>query len=589
MKYPAKKRFNFSSLLACSALFVVQGALAHGYILDPPVRSKMCNTGSSSEGCNAIRSYGESEAMYTPNGILYMGEDYEDYKNSLPDGKICGANGQYKSLNLPASKWAKTAIKPDSADEISLTYLFTAHHTTDFMTYYITKNGTDLTKPLAWSDMEEIKTFTNVTNPRGGKWTEKVRLPSGQRGPHVIALMWPVSKARHGTNENFISCSDVDIQGESVESWNTVGAGIRASEDLKKGSTVQFRLFDTANAGSVAGDVSLVLSRDMKDAEWLHALATAFNAKKFAAQIGSLQGGNVSLPAGKTSYQVYAKKTGFTYALDVKPNNVVVVPGQEPAQAVVGNDIFAVTTTSSGFAYKLDGSKSLRAATYQWNKLSGPFSLRNADNAVAEAVVGKHQTGVSTYELTVTNKDGQQHRSTMKVTATAAGVKVTGAASIVEGQVSSLKAQANFKGSGGSAPTYSWKVRNANGTEILQGSQQQLPLSTLMPGNYQATVVVASPHGGRSATAEQNVVVEKKGVIQPPVEVKPPVEIVQPPVEVVGACTGLPEWIKKSYKGGIEVQKNGRSYTSKWFAETHHVPGSAGWTGEPWKDNGACK
>ncbi|WP_161539849.1 lytic polysaccharide monooxygenase [Glaciimonas sp. PCH181] len=576
MKYPAKKRFNFSSLLACSALFVVQGALAHGYILDPPVRSKMCNTGSSSEGCNAIRSYGENEAMYTPNGILYMGEDYEDYKNSLPDGKICGANGQYNSLNLPASKWAKTAIKPDSAGEISLTYLFTAHHTTDFMTYYITKNGTDLTKPLAWSDMEEIKTFTNVTNPPGGKWTEKVRLPSGQRGPHVIALMWPVSKARHGTNENFISCSDVDIQGESVESWNTVGTGIRATEDLKKGATVKFRLFDNARAGTVAGEVSMSLSRDMSAAEWLYEIAAAFNAKNFAAQIGSLQGGNVTLSSGKTNYQVYAKKIGFSYALDVKANNVVEVPGEVPAQAVVGKDIFVVATTSSGFAYKLDGSKSLHAATYQWNKLSGPFSLRNADNAVAEAVVGKNQTGVSTYELTVTNKDGQQHRSTMKVTATAVGVKISGAASIVEGQVSSLKAQANFSGSGGSAPTYSWKVRNPNGAEILQGSQQQLPLSTLMPGNYQATVDVSSPHGGRSATAQQNIVVEKKGVIQPP-------------VEVVGACAGVPEWTKKSYKGGTEVQKNGRSYTSKWFVEPHHVPGSAGWTGDPWKDNGACK
>ncbi|WP_161539915.1 S8 family serine peptidase [Glaciimonas sp. PCH181] len=349
--------------------------------------------------------------------------------------------------------------------------------------------------------------------------------------------------------------------------------------------------------------------------------------------------------------KVFKKDAGV---VEIKP-----LPGTPP-QAIVGGNITVVTTTSSGFAYKLDGSKSLRAAKYEWKKLSGPFSLRNADKAIAEAIVGKNQTGVSVYQLTVTDKDGKQHSSTVNVSAVATNATISGPASIVEGQTADLKAQANFAGVGGSAPAYSWKVRNASGVEVLQGSQQHLSLSGLRAGNYQATVDVSSPHGGRKATAQRSIVVEKKAEITPPVAVvtgprsveagasvtlsaagssasgggalrydwkvspqlpfnangakvmftapKSPLDKIYTFTvsvregnlmaekshsvlvhKVVETACNIPQWEAKSYKGGIEIQRNGRSYTAKWYAESHHVPGSSGWTGEPWKDNGVCK
>lgn len=188
-------------------------------------------------------------------------------------------------------------------------------------------------------------------------------------------------------------------------------------------------------------------------------------------------------------------------------------------EAIVKGDINAVSTTSTSFAYQLDGSESQNAMTYQWKKLSGPFSLRNENKAIAEAVVNTHQTGESTYQLTITSKRGVESSSTMKVSVVATKVEISGSTSILQGQAANLKAVSNFKGASGTPPMYRWKVLDASGTEVLQGAQQNLPLSTLAAGNYQVTIDVTSTHGGRKAHAEQKITVKKSEASQPPVVV----------------------------------------------------------------------
>ncbi len=49
------------------------------------------------------------------------------------------------------------------------------------------------------------------------------------------------------------------------------------------------------------------------------------------------------------------------------------------------------------------------------------------------------------------------------------------------------------------------------------------------------------------------------------------------------------EWEPRSYKAGDKVQKDGRVYTAKWYAEASHTPGAEGWQGEPWRDDGVCE
>ena len=188
-------------------------------------------------------------------------------------------------------------------------------------------------------------------------------------------------------------------------------------------------------------------------------------------------------------------------------------------EAVVKADIHAVSTTSTSFAYQLDGSKSQNATTYQWKMLSGPFSLRHANKAIAEAVVNTHQTGESIYQLTITNKKGVQSSSTMKVSVVATNVEIVGPTSIVQGQAANLKAAPNFKGEAGTPPVYNWKIQDATGAGVLQGAQQELTLSTLAAGSYQVTIDVSSSHGGRKAHAEQKITVKKSEESRPPVVV----------------------------------------------------------------------
>ena len=191
------------------------------------------------------------------------------------------------------------------------------------------------------------------------------------------------------------------------------------------------------------------------------------------------------------------------------PPFVDITPPVNPPQAVVGRNINAVSTTSTGFAYKLEGSKSLYATAYKWEKLSGPFSLRYPDKADADAIVGKDQIGESVYALTVTNQAGEQSRATINVSVVEQKASITGDTSMIEGQATNLKANANFAGPSGTAPTYSWKIVNEAGEKVLQGSQQKLNLSSLPVGSYEATVEVSSAHGGRKATAQLRVDVTK--------------------------------------------------------------------------------
>lgn len=54
-------------------------------------------------------------------------------------------------------------------------------------------------------------------------------------------------------------------------------------------------------------------------------------------------------------------------------------------------------------------------------------------------------------------------------------------------------------------------------------------------------------------------------------------------------CQNIPDWVAKTYsEKGTQVKKDDTLYASQWWAEKHHIPGAAGWAGEPWKTLGQC-
>ena len=183
-----------------------------------------------------------------------------------------------------------------------------------------------------------------------------------------------------------------------------------------------------------------------------------------------------------------------------------------PPEAVVGPDLDnAVAPTRGGIAFPLDGSKSKRAVKYAWKQLSGLTPLIDIDKPIASVLAGKNDIGDNTYQLTVTNKSGDQNSAVIKVTLVAPTVTIGGPASIVEGDHANLTAQANFDGA------YTWKVHDAAGNVVLQGAQQELNLSTLAAGLYQITAIAKSQNAQREASAQQNLMVNKREVIKPPV------------------------------------------------------------------------
>ncbi|MGS0742287.1 PKD domain-containing protein [Glaciimonas sp. GG7] len=232
----------------------------------------------------------------------------------------------------------------------------------------------------------------------------------------------------------------------------------------------------------------------------VYATACKDNSDKCGLLVFDGDGSSVATPWGKVGGN--AANTGHeTEYSEVKP----------ALEVIVGKDINVVATTSNGFAYKLDGSKSLNAVTYRWRKLNGPFSVRDENNAIAEAVVPKNTIGASTFELTVTDKDGKQLTAETTVTVVSPSVTISGPATTNSGQEVRLTAQANFKGAGRIAPTYSWRVLDSAGIEVLQKTSQQLDVPpTLKVGKFQIMLTASTTHGARQATANRTFEIKAK-------------------------------------------------------------------------------
>lgn len=357
-------------------------ASAHGYLQDPPARSYFCkNGGANSQGCQAIIASGQSETLDTPQQNVYQAPDYRDYERVLPDGQICSAKGTYNKLDLPANLWSSKAVTPNANGEIPFTYYFSAHHTTDHIRYYITRQGSDNTQPVKWSDLIELATFPAVAKPANGSgtWTENIKLPSGISGKHVVVTMWPVSTS-HGTNENFVSCSDVDIQGNTEQpetGWTAIGAGVSAHQPLKKGDKTTLRVF--AN-GAPAGSYTKVVADDKwgSPANWLYDLARYANQQNLPVKMGdTLENGEVKITKVQSQYNVYTtdRTVDYTYTIDIQQENLPVT-GNPPVAVITPS----ATTISHAETTTLDASQSSDADGTPASQLNYKWSvIRNAE------------------------------------------------------------------------------------------------------------------------------------------------------------------------------------------------------------------
>lgn len=201
-------------------------ARAHGAPTDPVSRVYACSPEGGAARTAACR------AAITANGTAFTAWDNLRVagvqgrdRQVIPDGRLCSGNlPAYRGLDLARRDWPATRLSPGG--RLTLTYASTIAHTGTFR-LYLTKQGYDPSKPLAWSDLPE-RPFAEVTDPplRGGAYRMNATLPADRTGHHVLYTIWQNTS----TPDTYYSCSDVVFpeRGKATGTKGTAGKATSA-------------------------------------------------------------------------------------------------------------------------------------------------------------------------------------------------------------------------------------------------------------------------------------------------------------------------------------------------------------------------
>ncbi|MFG2476939.1 lytic polysaccharide monooxygenase [Streptomyces fagopyri] len=207
--------------LALTALAAVP-ASAHGSMGDPVSRVFQCYAegpeSPRSAACKAAVAAGGTQALYDWNGIR-IGDANGRHQQVVPDGKLCSAgNDEFKGLDLARADWPATAV---NAGAYTFRYRVTAPHKGTF-DVYLTKDGYDPSKPLAWGDLDLAHPVATKTDPAAtnGYYTFSGTLPK-RSGKQLLYAVWQ----RSDSPEAFYSCSDVTFGGSGGSGNSGSGNG----------------------------------------------------------------------------------------------------------------------------------------------------------------------------------------------------------------------------------------------------------------------------------------------------------------------------------------------------------------------------
>lgn len=219
-----------TALLGLSGL-ASGSAFAHGSMTDPVSRVSACYAegpeSPRSAACQAAVTASGAQAFYDWNAVN-IANAAGKHRELIPDGKLCSAgNDKYRGLDLARADWPASAL--DSGAH-TFRYKGTAPHRGSFE-LYVTKDGYDPSKPLAWSDLEE-KPFATVTDPRmeNGDYVFEGTVPK-KSGRHLIYSIWQ----RSDSPEAFYTCSDVVFGEESGGTAPAPTASAPSEEQIEDG------------------------------------------------------------------------------------------------------------------------------------------------------------------------------------------------------------------------------------------------------------------------------------------------------------------------------------------------------------------
>ena len=301
--------------LAAGLLLGAQ-AQAHGSMEVPVSRVYNCflegPENPISDACRAAVGVSGPQGLYDWNGINQLPNG--NHQAFVPDGQLCSAGKpSHAGLDLPRGDWPATSISPDANGRFEFIYRATAPHSTQSMSFYVTRDGWDPGQPLTWGTLEPTPFCElDAVFLDNGRYRMDCPLPAGKSGRHVIYNIWQ----RNDSAEAFYACVDVVFAAPGAVDWRPLGQ-VRAFSDLPAGSSVTFRLFDVF--GGDAGSHSVSLVEDTPADLWVLELAEQVNLESTIVRIGVLgQNGQiapVALSQGNTAYS--QSPIDYTFAIDI--------------------------------------------------------------------------------------------------------------------------------------------------------------------------------------------------------------------------------------------------------------------------------
>ncbi|GJF29714.1 chitin-binding protein [Kitasatospora sp. NE20-6] len=192
-----RKRHILAAVAAAAAVPFATAvpAQSHAYVTTPPSRAALCAAGTVTN-CGDIQW--EPQSVEGPKGFPSTGPS---------DGTLCaGGNSRFAQLDDPrGGAWPTTRVT--AGQRLTMTWKFTARHSTSQFRYYLTKAGYNAGTKITRSSLDLTPFLTVPYN--GAQPPATVShvgtLPGGRTGHQVILAVWDVAD----TSNAFYQCMDV--------------------------------------------------------------------------------------------------------------------------------------------------------------------------------------------------------------------------------------------------------------------------------------------------------------------------------------------------------------------------------------------
>ena len=251
----------------------------------------------------------------------------------------------------------------------------------------------------------------------------------------------------------------------------------------------------------------------------------------------SYQWGKLSGPSGDQIISASHARTtinfnnpgNYTYQLTITDNqgntsasrviiqvNSSPIPVASIPTAVAGNSqVITLSEGSTGSAV-IDGSASSDASgsiiSYQWGKLSGPSGDQVINLSQARTTVTFKTTGNYTYQLVITDNQGNTSSSKVGIQVNPAPLPIVSIPTAAAGNDQAITlssgstASAVIDGSassdaGGSIISFKWgKLSGPSGDQVISASQARTDINFIAPGNYTYQLIITDNQGNNSAS-----------------------------------------------------------------------------------------